>query len=71
MLVNLLKTQGDVYDYTLYFLLLTGVCLTCPAGRTCPSQGMNDTLPCPAGYYCTNGTSGNGAPCPIGPSLYI
>ena len=52
--------------YNWMFLFSAGACLVCPPGRTCPNQGMNDTLPCPTGYYCTNGTSGNGDPCPLG-----
>ena len=46
--------------------LFEGECWECPAGTTCPSMGMNETLPCPAGFYCTNGTYNDGTPCPVG-----
>ena len=44
----------------------TATCDVCPEGQTCPSQGMNASLPCPAGYYCESGTDNDGTPCPLG-----
>jgi hypothetical protein len=40
--------------------------LVCLEGTTCPTMGMNATLPCPSGHYCLNGTYNDGVPCPIG-----
>jgi hypothetical protein len=44
----------------------SGECLVCLEGTTCPTMGMNATLPCPSGHYCLNGTYNDGVPCPIG-----
>ena len=42
-------------------------CIPCPAGRSCPGTGRNDTLACEEGHYCPRGTvQSSQYPCPPG-----
>lgn len=64
IIINIIQVFRTIV--LIFMFLLTGACLDCLEGTTCPTMGMNATLPCPSGHYCLNGTYNDGIPCSIG-----